>query len=114
MTLQPGAVPTELQRHATGAMRVLGNALMRMLGQPDALMGALATLRAATDPAASGGEYYGPDGFLGWSGHPTRAQPSARSCDTDIQRRLWAESEHLTGVAYDFTVPSLSPRDSDR
>ena len=113
VTLHPGAVPTELQRHAAGATRVLGDALMRMLGQPDALMGALATLRAATDPAARGGEYYGPDGFLGWSGHPARAQSSTRSRDTGIQRRLWAESEQLTGVAYDFTVPSVAPHDSD-
>jgi hypothetical protein len=69
---------------------------------------------ACRDQAASGGEYYGPDGFLGWSGHPMRAQLSARSRDADIQRRLWAESEQLTRVAYDFTVPSLSPHDSDR
>ena len=77
---------------------------MRALGQPDAAAGALPTLRAATDPAARGGEYYGPDGFLGWSGqHPKVVRSSRRSHDTDVQRRLWTESERLTGVAYDFT-----------
>jgi hypothetical protein len=66
-------------------------------------MGALATLRAATDPGVRGGEYYGPVGFLGWSGYPAVAESSARSHDTDMQRRLWAESEALTEVSYEFT-----------
>jgi NAD(P)-dependent dehydrogenase (short-subunit alcohol dehydrogenase family) len=104
VTLHPGAVPTSLQRHATGSTRALGDILMRALGQPDAAAGALSTLRAATDPAARGGEYYGPDGFLGWSGqHPKVTRSSRRSHDTAVQRRLWTESERLTGVTYDLT-----------
>jgi NAD(P)-dependent dehydrogenase (short-subunit alcohol dehydrogenase family) len=103
VALHPGAVPTELQRHAGGAMRVAGQLLMSRLGQRDAAMGALATLRAATDPGVRGGEYYGPVGFLGWSGYPAVAESSARSHDTDMQRRLWAESEALTEVSYEFT-----------
>ena len=100
LTLQPGAVPTELQRHADGATRVIGDFLMRTLGQPDAAAGALSTLRAATDPAAKGGEYYAPGGFLTWKGYPVVARSSSRSHDTGIQRRLWTESERLTGVTY--------------
>jgi NAD(P)-dependent dehydrogenase (short-subunit alcohol dehydrogenase family) len=102
VTLQPGAVPTELMRHATGVVQVIGDVLMRALGQPDAAAGALATLRAATDPAASGGEYFAPDGFLTWKGHPVVSKTSARSRDTAVQTRLWAESERLTGVTYRF------------
>jgi hypothetical protein len=34
----------------------------KLIGQPDAATGALATLRAATDPAAKGADYYAPDG----------------------------------------------------
>jgi NAD(P)-dependent dehydrogenase (short-subunit alcohol dehydrogenase family) len=110
VALHPGAVPTELQRHTSGAMRVAGNLLMNWLGQRDAAMGALATLRAATDPDARGGEYYGPDGFLGWSGYPAVAESSARSHDTGMQRRLWAESETLTEVSYEFTGrPAVDP-----
>ncbi|HEX6518523.1 MAG TPA: oxidoreductase [Streptosporangiaceae bacterium] len=100
LTLQPGAVPTELQRHANRATRVIGDFLMRTLGQPDATAGALSTLRAATDPAAKGGEYFAPGGFLTWKGNPVVARSSSRSHDTLIQRRLWAESERLTGVTY--------------
>ncbi|MFG2029399.1 oxidoreductase [Streptomyces sp. NPDC048825] len=63
-------------------------------------MGALSTLRAATDPDAHGGDYYGPPGLAQFTGHPTRVESSARSHDTWAQHRLWQESERLTGVAY--------------
>ena len=33
-------------------------------------MGALPTLRAATDPGVLGGQYYGPRGFFGTRGYP--------------------------------------------
>ena len=35
-----------------------------------AQMGALPTLRAATDPGVRGGQYYGPDGIGEQRGHP--------------------------------------------
>ena len=67
-------------------------------------MGALATLRAATDPAASGGEYYGPRRYglhrRFFTGYPAVVQSSARSYDLVDQDRLWHESERLTGVGY--------------
>jgi NAD(P)-dependent dehydrogenase (short-subunit alcohol dehydrogenase family) len=109
VVLAPGAVRTDLQRHVTGAFRAVGGLLMRTLGQPDAAMGALATLRAATDPGVRGGEYYGPDGPLGWRGYPIRVPSSDRSYDTDMQRRLWTESERLTGVSYPLADVSVHP-----
>ena len=63
-------------------------------------MGALPTLRAATDPGAQGGQYYGPDGIGEVKGHPKVVKSSAQSHDEDIQRRLWTLSEELTGVTY--------------
>jgi hypothetical protein len=63
-------------------------------------MGALPTLRAATDPGALGGEYYGPDGFAQLRGHPVRVESSARSHDADLQRGLWKASEESTGVPF--------------
>jgi hypothetical protein len=65
-------------------------------------MGALPTLRAATDPAAEGGQYYGPDGFMEMRGHPVVVRSSGRSGDRALQARLWSASEALTGVR--FTV----------
>jgi hypothetical protein len=63
-------------------------------------MGALPTLRAATDPGVLGGQYYGPGGFFGTRGYPKLAHSSRRSHDTAIQRRLWTVSEELTGVTF--------------
>ena len=65
-----------------------------------AAMGALPTLRAATDPAAAGGEFYGPGGLAQAKGYPVRVSPAARSRDESARRRLWDESERLTGVTY--------------
>ena len=62
--------------------------------------GALPTLRAATDPDARGGQYYGPDGLGEIKGSPKVVASSAQSRDEDLQRRLWTVSEELTGVTY--------------
>ena len=61
---------------------------------------ALPTLRAATDPAVRGGDYYGPVRWRGERGYPQRISSSEHSHDEDDQRRLWQESERLTGVRY--------------
>jgi hypothetical protein len=65
-----------------------------------AAMGALPILRAATDPEAAGGAYFGPGGRAGMTGYPVLGRSSARSYDPVLQQRLWAESERLTGVSY--------------
>ena len=95
----PGGSNTELMRNlpaiAQPLMGVLGPALFQ-----SAEMGALPTLRAATDPAALGGQYYGPDGFLEQGGHPKVVHSSRQSRDVELQRRLWAVSEELTGVSF--------------
>jgi NAD(P)-dependent dehydrogenase (short-subunit alcohol dehydrogenase family) len=77
--------------------------IQRFLLQSSA-MGALPTLRAAVDPDARGGEYYGPRGFAEQTGYPVRVTSSQRSQDADVARRLWQVSEQLTGVHYDFTA----------
>ncbi|SNS96160.1 oxidoreductase [Actinacidiphila glaucinigra] len=63
-------------------------------------MGALPVLRAATDPDVRGGEYHGPRGFQQSRGYPRSVRSSAQSYDASLQRRLWALSEELTGVAF--------------
>lgn len=96
LAAHPGTSRTELTRNLPPWMS-LGARFMPM--QP-ATMGAVPMLRAATDPRAQGGEYYGPAGFAGQAGPATRVGSSARSHDQEAARRLWAESERLTGVAY--------------
>jgi NAD(P)-dependent dehydrogenase (short-subunit alcohol dehydrogenase family) len=63
-------------------------------------IGALPTLRAATDPSAGAGEYYGPGGWREYTGYPVRVESTERSHDVTSQRRLWQISEELTGVSY--------------
>lgn len=72
----------------------------RGLMAQSAEMGALPTLRAATDRGVRNAEYYGPDGFAEQRGHPKRVKSSARSHDEDLQRRLWQVSEEMTGVTF--------------
>lgn len=98
LAAHPGLSATELLRNSPAFLRVLEIPL-RPLAQ-SAAMGALPTLRAATDPAAAGGEYYGPGGFGEAWGHPVRVASSARSHDADLQRGLWKKSEELTGVSF--------------
>ncbi len=95
----PGGSNTELARNLPGIFQPLRAVLGPVLFQ-SAAMGALPTLRAATDPAVQGGQYYGPDGFLEQRGHPKIVESSAQSHDEELQHRLWAVSEDLTGVRF--------------
>jgi NAD(P)-dependent dehydrogenase (short-subunit alcohol dehydrogenase family) len=92
----PGLANTELTRNTPPITAFL---YARVLSQ-NAAIGALPTLRAATDPGVLGGHYYGPRGFPGTRGHPKLAHSSGQSHDTTIQRRLWTVSEALTGVTF--------------
>ncbi|MGW4531014.1 SDR family NAD(P)-dependent oxidoreductase [Nocardia sp. NPDC004340] len=96
LAAHPGGSNTELGRHLPA---VIGTPMMRLVSQ-SAAMGALPTLRAAIDPAATGGQYYGPDGFAGIRGYPKLVSSSKQSHDADLARRLWQTSEQLTGVTY--------------
>ena len=91
----PGLASTELTRNTPAASA----ALARLISQKPA-MGALPTLRAATDPGVLGGQYYGPGGIFGTRGYPELARSSGQSRDTAIGRRLWTVSEELTGVTF--------------
>ncbi|ACU37239.1 SDR family NAD(P)-dependent oxidoreductase [Actinosynnema pretiosum subsp. pretiosum] len=95
----PGMSNTELARNTPAAIRVPVTWLAPVLTQP-ATMGALPTLRAATDPAALGGQYYGPGGRGEVKGHPRVVASSPQSHDAEVQRRLWDVSERLTGVVF--------------
>jgi NAD(P)-dependent dehydrogenase (short-subunit alcohol dehydrogenase family) len=94
----PGGSNTELMRNLPRLVAAVSS-LVEPLMQ-DADLGALPTLRAATDPAVLGGQYFGPDGFQEIRGYPKVVASSAQSHDLELQRRLWAVSEELTGVVY--------------
>jgi NAD(P)-dependent dehydrogenase (short-subunit alcohol dehydrogenase family) len=94
----PGGSRTELTRNLPPLLARIAPLVEPMFQGAD--MGALPTLRAATDPGVLGGQYYGPDGFGEQRGHPKVVASSAKSHDVEVQRRLWAVSEELTGVVY--------------
>ncbi|MGA9872608.1 MAG: SDR family NAD(P)-dependent oxidoreductase [Rhodococcus sp. (in: high G+C Gram-positive bacteria)] len=95
----PGLSNTELTRYTPAALRVPVGWVAPLLSQTPA-MGAMPTLRAATDPAALGSQYYGPSGRAEIRGYPKVVTSSAQSYDLDIQQRLWTISEELTGVTF--------------
>jgi NAD(P)-dependent dehydrogenase (short-subunit alcohol dehydrogenase family) len=94
----PGGSRSELTRHLPGWARAIMPVIEPLFQGPD--MGALPTLRAATDPGVLGGQYYGPDGFGEQRGYPKVVGSSDKSHDVEVARRLWAVSEELTGVVY--------------
>lgn len=99
-----GAATISLGAHPGGTRSDLGRHrfLLRLLspfGQSTD-QGALPSLRAAVDPAARGGEYYGPGGLGTFAGPPVRQRSSRRSHDEAVAARLWQACEDLGGTRY--------------
>jgi NAD(P)-dependent dehydrogenase (short-subunit alcohol dehydrogenase family) len=94
----PGWTATNLQRHSS-----LFSFLNNFFAQ-SAEMGALPTLRAATDPDVGPAEYYGPAGRMQMVGHPVKVESNGRSHDLETAARLWQVSEEMTEVAYETTL----------
>ena len=72
---------------------------LRMLPSQEVGLGTEPLLYAATSPDAVSGGYYGPGGRFGLVGPTITVRPPRRARDAATAARLWAESEHLTGVA---------------
>ena len=103
----PGVVYTDLFANESRLQQFLLSPAMRPINfwaVQNARMGALPELRAATDPSAQGGEYFGPrrNGLRRrfYTGYPAVVESSARSHDEADQARLWQVSEQLTGISY--------------
>lgn len=100
LAAHPGLSVTGLMRYIDkNFFYKLLRPLMPLVAQ-SAAMGALPQIRAAVDPDARGGEYYGPGGFSGMKGYPVRLDSSAASHNMDDARKLWKLSEDLTGVKF--------------
>ncbi len=73
--------------------------LSRLLTQ-SAADGALPILRAATDPAVEGGQYYGPAGRKQHRGPPKQLPLVNGASRRSLGRKLWDESMDLTDMRY--------------
>lgn len=104
----PGISRTELLPNGAGKWSAAGSArrFLWFLFQP-AAQGALPTLFAATAPQAQGGAYYGPNKLSETRGYPVLARTPLQAMDQGMARRLWNESERLTGLS--FPTASLPP-----
>ncbi|OBF31581.1 short-chain dehydrogenase [Mycobacterium sp. ACS1612] len=100
LAAHPGAADTDLLRNMPTGIRQVSQFFWSNFIAQGPEMGAEPTLRAATDPSARNGQYYGPGGFGEQRGHPKVVASSAQSHDEDVQRRLWTVSEELTGVTF--------------
>lgn len=90
----PGWTRTQLQRHS-GVASFLNPIMSMRLSK-----GVLAPLRAATDPDAKSGDFFGPDGLMQMRGYPVRVEPVALAKDTELARSLWEISVERTGVDF--------------
>jgi NAD(P)-dependent dehydrogenase (short-subunit alcohol dehydrogenase family) len=100
LAAHPGAADTDLLRNMPAGIRQVSQFFWSNFIAQGPEMGAEPTLRAATDPNARNGQYYGPGGFGEQRGHPKVVASSAQSHDEDVARRLWAVSEELTNVTF--------------
>ena len=110
----PGYAATHLQgasaevtgiwpvRKVAGMVMAIGN---KLVAQSDTA-GARPQLYAATMPEVGSGDYFGPDGPGEMRGAPTRVPLSVAAQDGEAARRLWEQSEELTGVVYDWRPPA--------
>jgi NAD(P)-dependent dehydrogenase (short-subunit alcohol dehydrogenase family) len=100
----PGYAITNLQTTGPGEnvpfLMRFGMMILKPLASQDAAHGALPTLYAATAPEATPGGYYGPSGFQELKGYPVPAKITATAKDVALAKRLWTESERLTGVSF--------------
>ncbi|MDQ0779443.1 NAD(P)-dependent dehydrogenase (short-subunit alcohol dehydrogenase family) [Streptomyces aurantiacus] len=76
----------------------------RILPRQEVEQGTEPQLYAATSPEATAGAYYGPGRRFGLVGPTAPARITRRALDTDANRRLWTESERLTGVSVPAAV----------
>ncbi len=98
----PGFAMTNLGRHLQS--KLLVKLLMPLLNRmaQDQAMGALPQIRASVDPQVKGSEYYGPDGKGERKGYPVLVESNEASFSLQDAKKLWEESEKLTGVKFEF------------
>jgi NAD(P)-dependent dehydrogenase (short-subunit alcohol dehydrogenase family) len=104
LACHPGYSATNLQFVAPRQRQASLEERFMQLGEAwvaqSAADGALPTLRAATAPDATGGDYYGPAGWFEIAGPPVKVSSTAAAQDPAAAARLWDASAALTAIAF--------------
>jgi NAD(P)-dependent dehydrogenase (short-subunit alcohol dehydrogenase family) len=97
----PGMSMTDLVRDFPKWMFIVGKPFISLFTHPPE-RGALPLVYASVGPDVKGGEYFGPQGFSEWKGVTGRAYSTPLSHDEQLGKKLWEESERLTGIRFSF------------
>ncbi len=99
LAVDPGTANTALQRHAPGAMQVLSQGLINVIGYPlDRVADTIAY--AATVPDIRPDTYIGPTTMIQSCGSPGPIALPKQAADATLRETLWQRAEALTGVSY--------------
>lgn len=99
--VHPGVSATDLFARTETPLDRFSKPFIRIIGHPPA-KAAHSTLFAATMPDADPTIYWGPNRLFQTQG-PVEPSPSSKlSNNPELLRRLWEESERLTGITYKF------------
>jgi NAD(P)-dependent dehydrogenase (short-subunit alcohol dehydrogenase family) len=99
--VHPGVSPTDLFAKTETPIDRISKPFIRLIGHSPA-KAAHSTLFAATMPDADPNIYWGPTRYFQSQGPVEPAPSSKLSKNRQLQRRLWEESERMTGISYKF------------
>lgn len=108
VSAHPGMSTTDLDRHGRNwIVSILRATLAPFLAHtPD--RGALPQLRAALDPDARGGQYYGPTGFRQFKGPPGLVDQLPYALEESHQDRLWELAKESTSAMFPWDAATES------
>ncbi|MFO6452492.1 MULTISPECIES: oxidoreductase [unclassified Aeromicrobium] len=94
----PGLTSTNLTKTTGFAMHHLAGAFSQ-----SSRAGAWPSLRAATDPTFTGGEYVGPASLRQTRGRPKTVGMTSAARDERLAAEVWSASESATGVVFEVS-----------
>lgn len=101
LAAHPGVSKTNLGSHIhQKAYYKAFDKLTRRFSQ-SAYQGSLPSVRAAVDPTAENGTFYGPDKLFGIKGHPVVVSSTKRSKNKELMMELWQTSELRTNTTFE-------------
>lgn len=100
LAAHPGVTHTNLVSNIRVPGVQQGLKLLSRLTTQSAAQGAEPLVRAIADPAAVGGQYWGPSGRKQYRGGPTPVPVPESADDPEAAARLWRQSIDLSGVSY--------------